>query len=130
MLAPRPKCCPRRPEVIPSALAAERFRARRFLRVGRLMEYLPGQPSPTGPLPMENIERWISQSAMSDIGRHGAAVAALPANVGGLIRVVQGVIIHTEWLHAYGLDLSTFARVSRDTLPVAERLTLVLNGDG
>jgi hypothetical protein len=78
---------------------------------------------------MENVKRWINHSAMSDIGRHDAAVAALPANVGALLRAVQGVIIHTEWLHAYGLDLSRFERVSRDTLPVAERLTLVLNGD-
>lgn len=78
---------------------------------------------------MENFERWISQSAMSDLGRHGAAVAELPTNVGALNGVVQGVLIHTDWLGAYGVDESRFDRVSRTTLPVAERLSLVLERD-
>jgi Transglutaminase-like superfamily len=79
---------------------------------------------------MENVERWIGHSAMSDPGRYRSAVAELPAGVGHLNRVVQGVIIHTDWLDAYGVDASAFERVSRDTLPVAERLALVLDGDG
>jgi Transglutaminase-like superfamily len=78
---------------------------------------------------MESIERWTSQSAMSDIGRHGAAVAELPSGAGALSAVVQGVVIHTDWLSAYGVDESQFDRVSRETLPVAERLSLVLGRD-
>ena len=79
---------------------------------------------------MENVDRWISHSAMSDLGRYHDAVAELPDGVGALNRVVQGVIIHTDWLHAYGVDSSRFERVSRDTLPIAERLALVLDADG
>jgi len=79
---------------------------------------------------MENVDRWISHSAMSDLGRYHDAVAELPNGVGALNRVVQGVIIHTDWLHAYGVDSSRFERVSRDTLPIAERLALVVDADG
>ena len=78
---------------------------------------------------MENVERWISQSAMSDVGGHDAAVTEIPSSVGALNAAVQGIIIHTEWLGAYGVDASGFASVSRDTLLVAERLALVLKGD-
>jgi len=78
---------------------------------------------------MENVERWISHSAMSDTGGHEAAVAEIPSGVGALNAAVQGFIIHTEWLNAYGVNASDFASVSRDTLPVAERFALVLKGD-
>jgi hypothetical protein len=78
---------------------------------------------------MENFERWTSHSAMSDLGRHGAAVAELPSGVGALNGVVQRVLIRTDWLGAHGVDQSWFDRVSRNTLPVAERLSLVLGRD-
>ena len=45
---------------------------------------------------MENVERWISHSAMSDTGRHDSAVAEMPSSVGALNATVQGIIIHTE----------------------------------
>lgn len=78
---------------------------------------------------MENVERWMRHSAMSDTGRHDAVVAELPSDIGTLNGVVQGIIIHTDWLSAYGVDDAQFDRVSRDTLPVAERLTLALEYD-
>ena len=78
---------------------------------------------------MENVDRWISHSAMSDTGRHHAAVAELPEGIGALNSVIQGLIIHTDWLAAYGVQESQFDRVSRETLPVAERLALVLARD-
>ena len=78
---------------------------------------------------MQNIERWISHSLMSDTGRHDAAVAGLPSSVSALNGVVQGIIIHSDWLSAYGVRESQFDRVSRDTLPIAERLGLILADD-
>ena len=36
---------------------------------------------------------------------------------------------NSDWLSAYGVDHSRFDRVSRETLPVAERLALVLDND-
>ncbi|MBA2401567.1 MAG: transglutaminase domain-containing protein [Bradyrhizobium sp.] len=76
---------------------------------------------------MENVERWMRHSAMSDIGRHDAA--SMPANIGALNTIVQGLIIHTDWLASYGVNESDFARVWRDTLPVADRFALVLDRD-
>jgi hypothetical protein len=78
---------------------------------------------------VRNVERWISHSAMSDTSRHDAAVAEISSSVGALSAAVQGFIIHTEWLDAYGVNASDFASVSRDTLPVADRLALVLRDD-
>jgi hypothetical protein len=78
---------------------------------------------------MENLDRWISHSPMSDTGRHSSAVAELPSSVSALNGVVQGVIIHTDWRGAYGVHESHFDRVSRETSPVAERLALVLDSD-
>jgi Transglutaminase-like superfamily len=78
---------------------------------------------------MENVERWIGHSPMSDTGRYGAAVAELSSSIDDLNSVVQGVIIHSDWFGAYGVDHSRFDRVSRETLPVAERLALVLDSD-
>ena len=78
---------------------------------------------------MENVDRWISHSAMSDTGRHHAAVTELPSGIGALNSIVQGLIIHTDWLGAYGVEESQFDRVSRETLPVADRLGLVLERD-
>jgi hypothetical protein len=66
---------------------------------------------------------------MSDTARHRTAMAELPSGIGALNGVVQGFIIHTDWLSAYGVDEKQFERVSRDTLPVAERLTLALEYD-
>lgn len=76
---------------------------------------------------MENVERWMRHSVMSDPGRQDAA--DMPADIGALNTVVQGIIIHTEWLAAYGLSASDFTLISRNTLPVADRLALVLKGD-
>lgn len=78
---------------------------------------------------MENLEQWVRHSAMSDISRHAAAVAELPSDIGALNSVVQGVIIHSDWLGAYGVAESEFDSISRETLPMAERLTLVLERD-
>jgi hypothetical protein len=78
---------------------------------------------------MENLERWISHDAMSDIGRYAAAVAELPSRASALNGIVQGVLIHTDWLSAYGVHESQFERASRETLPVADRLALILDRD-
>jgi hypothetical protein len=78
---------------------------------------------------MDNVKQWISHSAMSDPGRHEAAMAELPSTVSALNRVVQGVLIHSDWLSAYGVDESRFAGVSRETLPIAARLALIFEND-
>jgi hypothetical protein len=78
---------------------------------------------------MENAERWIRHSVMSNTGPYDAAVAAMPLDVSALNSIVQGIIIHTDWFASYGVSESDFARVSRDTLPVADRFALALERD-
>ena len=44
-------------------------------------------------------------------------------------RVVQGLLIHSDWLAAYGLDETGFQGISRATLPVADRLRAIFTAD-
>lgn len=78
---------------------------------------------------MSGIARWAAHSPMSDPAGHAADLAAEPADVPALARIVQGVLVHLGWLDAYGLDASRLAGISRTTLPVADRLADVLRRD-
>ncbi|MBR0668992.1 transglutaminase [Roseomonas hellenica] len=78
---------------------------------------------------MEDAERWIAQSPMSDPGRHADAIAALPVGIGPLNGIIQGVLLHADWVREYGLDATQFDASARRTLPVAERLEDVLRRD-
>jgi hypothetical protein len=71
---------------------------------------------------MLNLERWTDHSLMSDPVGYAAAIADLPSDIGILNGIVQGVLVHSDWLTAYGLDDACYRTVSRATLPVAERL--------
>jgi Transglutaminase-like superfamily len=78
---------------------------------------------------MEGINRWIPHSAMTDPGSHTGAIAALPADIGALIEIIQGVLVHSDWVREYGLDETKLDTTARKTLPVAERLDDVLRRD-
>jgi hypothetical protein len=78
---------------------------------------------------MKNLDRWTQQSSMSDPAGHAGLIAELPAGVGALSRVIWGLLVHSDWLPAYGLDESDFRTVSRNTLSVADRLDAILAGD-
>ena len=43
--------------------------------------------------------------------------------------IVQGLLIHGDWLELYGLTDADFPHASRTTLPIAQRLDAVLNVD-
>jgi Transglutaminase-like superfamily len=78
---------------------------------------------------MKNIEEWTQHTAMSDPAGHAGLIAELPASVGALSRIVQGLLVHSDWLAAYGLDESDFRTTSRNTLSVADRLDAILASD-
>ena len=78
---------------------------------------------------MPNLDRWLKQSPMSEPASHAGAVAELSSDVGDLARVVQGLLVHEAWLGAYGLNEAEYRDVSRATLPVAERLSRVVQRD-
>lgn len=67
-------------------------------------------------------QRWLPQTPMSDPGREASMLNGLPDDIGGLTRVVQGLLLHLEWLETYGLTAHDFPHLSRDTLSVADRL--------
>jgi hypothetical protein len=76
-----------------------------------------------------DIDRWIDHSPMSDPADHAACLAGLPADIGVLNQVIQGVLIHADWLTEYGLDETMLHAGSRQTLPVARRLGEILDSD-
>ena len=79
---------------------------------------------------MENPERWRPHGRMSEPGSGVLNFDELPADVAALCRIVQGVLIHSDWLAAYGVDESQFRTVSRETLPLAGRLKQIADLDG
>jgi hypothetical protein len=78
---------------------------------------------------MADADRWTQHSLMSDPAGHTRRVAVLPSDISALNGVIQGLLIHSDWLTAYALDAADYRTVSRDTLPVADRLDGILATD-
>jgi len=79
---------------------------------------------------MDKPERWTTHSQMSTPGRYLESITALPGDVGSLIRIIQGLLLHADWAAEYGLDATKLSVTARKTLPMAERLYDVLQRDG
>jgi transglutaminase superfamily protein len=58
---------------------------------------------------------------LTDPGRFARDLAHLPHDLSDLCAFIQGVVIHADWASAYGVT----RELSRQTLPVADRLALV-----
>lgn len=78
----------------------------------------------------DSPERWRRQDQMSEPGSGSLNFDGLPVDVGALCRVVQGVLLHSDWIAAYGVDEVQLRTVSRETLPLAERLRQIADLDG
>lgn len=78
---------------------------------------------------MRSLSRWLAQSPMTEPGERSSAFEVLPRDVASLNRVVQGLLVHCAWLGSYGEDPAAFGPASRATLPVAQRLAVLLEGD-
>jgi hypothetical protein len=83
----------------------------------------------THPKAKIGVERWIGHSRMSDPGSHAARIADLPREVGALNRAVQGLLIHVDWLGAYGVAADQVRAHTRATLPMADRLAEIVDAD-
>ncbi len=79
---------------------------------------------------MEPSQRWQRHGQMSEPGTGSLNFDELPVDVGALCRIVQGVLIHSDWLTAYGVSEAQFRTVSRETLPLAGRLRQIAELDG
>jgi len=66
---------------------------------------------------------------MSNPGGHAIALADLPCDLRRFNDLIQGVLVHSDWLEEYGLDRSHLRATSRITLPVADRLADILKRD-
>jgi len=58
-----------------------------------------------------------------------AQIGRFPSDVASLNRIVQGLLVHSEWLAAYGIDPSSLGFISRATLSVSERLGALIVRD-
>lgn len=65
----------------------------------------------------------------SDPGDQAAALSALPDELPALLAALQGLLLHVDELGLYGLSPGQAAGLSRETLPVAERLRRILESD-
>lgn len=79
---------------------------------------------------MESPQRWRHHGPMSAPGAGSLNFDGLPVDVAALCRIVQGVLIHSDWLAAYGVDEARFRTISRETLPLAGRLRQIADLDG
>lgn len=52
------------------------------------------------------LEYYTSQGVMTDPGKYVDLYEGLPDDVGGLVKVVQGVFLHVFWARAYGVELT------------------------
>lgn len=77
------------------------------------------------------MKGYLSHSAMTDPGRHGAALREVADQpVADLVKLVQGLLVHGDHLEFYDLTSSDVAENSRTTLSVADRLTQLALRDG
>ncbi len=78
----------------------------------------------------ERAETWSQHDRMSDPGFYASHLDQLPDDLGGLARIVQGLLIHADWIGAYGVDAGSLAPPSRQTLATEARMQQILAADG
>jgi Transglutaminase-like superfamily len=78
---------------------------------------------------MERDEQWTTHTPMSDPGRYLSAISTLPHDLGLLIKIIQGLLVHADWAKEYGLDAARLNVSSRKTLSMVERLSDVVQRD-
>jgi hypothetical protein len=77
----------------------------------------------------ESLERWLRHSLMTDPGDQAFLLDGLPADVAALCRIIQGLLIHSDWLSAYDVPPPNAGASSRETLPLAQRLRRIIEAD-
>ncbi len=75
----------------------------------------------------DDPERWLPHSPMTDPGDKASRFDGLPAGIDSLCRAIQGVLVHSDWMAAYGLPEP--GPSARETLPLSQRLLLIAGAD-
>ena len=78
---------------------------------------------------MTTLDPYRTPVAMSDAGRQARLFEGLPHDVGGLARVVQGLLVHEHIAPAYGLALSPQQHAQAHLRPVEKILETIAAGD-
>jgi hypothetical protein len=52
------------------------------------------------------LEYYTTQGPMTDPGKYAALYEGLPDDVAGLVKAVQGALLHVFWARAYGVELN------------------------
>jgi len=78
---------------------------------------------------MSTLDPYRTPVAMSDAGRQARLFEGLPHDVGGLARVVQGLLVHEHIAPAYGLALSPQQHAQAHLRSVEKILETIAAGD-
>jgi len=78
---------------------------------------------------VKRLDSWTDHTFMSEPTDHAAALTDLPSDISLLSGIIQGLLVHSDWLTAYGLGNGQLHADSRRTLPVTDRLADVLERD-
>jgi hypothetical protein len=78
---------------------------------------------------MQLLSQWLGHTPMTEPAALKDQLKNFPSNVAFLNRIVQGLLVHSEWRAAYGIDPNALTSVSRATLPVSERLGSLITRD-
>lgn len=75
------------------------------------------------------MEYYTTQSVMTDPGKYAGMYEDLPDDIPGLIRVVQGVLLHVFWTSRYGVELSEEREKEVNIRKVEDMLERILELD-
>src|SRR6267143_3710731 len=70
---------------------------------------------------MHGLGYYAAHGPLTEPGEYAGELAGLPADLHSHCRFIQGIVLHADWASAYGV---TDTGLSRETLPVAERMKL------
>ena len=79
--------------------------------------------------PQHILDFYTQPAVMTSAGRYASLLEGLPREIGGLVRVVQGLLLHEHWALAYGVTLSDERRSESQLRPVERMLERLLARD-
>lgn len=72
------------------------------------------------------FEYYASQGQISDPGPYAARLDELPEDIPGLVRALQGLMLHLHWAENYGLKLNKLRKTEANLRTVRDRLDKIL----
>lgn len=79
--------------------------------------------------PQHIFDLYTQPAVMTSAGSYAPLFDGLPREIGGLVRVVQGLLLHEQWAPAYGVTLSGERRSELQLRPVERMVERLLAQD-